>query len=450
MRKNNHLLEGSVLKSILMISIPVIFANILQTVYQLIDTFWVGRLGTEAVAAVSLSFPILFFLISFAMGLAMAGSILIAQYNGKGNKEKVSYIAGQTFTLVVIIAAILSVIGFFSSHYLLSFFTKDALVLQQATSYLKISFIAIVAMFIYNIFQSVLRGVGEVKIPMLIIFSTVVLNFFLDPLFMFGWRFIPAMGVSGVALATLITEFLSAIVGIILLFNGRYGVKIRLKDLKLNMSWAKKLFKLGLPSSIEHSSRSFGMILMTFVVSLLGTLTIAAYGIGMRVLSFIIIPSLGFSIATSALIGNNLGAKKKERAEKIVKTGMKIGFITLTILGVVLFIFATKISAFFVPSEAELISTSSLFIRIMSLTFGFIGIQMVIGGTLKAAGKTKTSMFLAMFHVISLFTLSILLSRVFGLGKIGIWIAYPAANFMSLILALYFYFKKDWLRKEIV
>ncbi len=448
----NHykMLRGSITKSLLVIAIPIIFANILQTVYQLIDTFWVGRLGTEAVAAVSLSFPILFFLTSIAMGLVMAASILVAQYNGKGDKENVSFTVGQSFSLVTIIAIVLSIIGYFSSNYLLSFLTKDVLVLPQATSYLQISFLAIMAIFVYTLFQSSMRGVGEVKIPLIIIFITVVMNFLLDPVLMFGWKFIPAMGVSGVALATLITEYLSAIIGITLLIKGTYGIKLKLKDLKLKLSWVKKLFKLGLPSSLEMGSRSLGMILMTFVAATFGTLTIASFGIGMRIFMFVIIPGVGFSIATSAIVGNNLGAKQYERAEKIVKTGMKVSFLTLAILGVLLFIFAKPISAFFVPNEPLLVLESARFIQIMALTFGFIGMQMVIFGTLKAAGKTTTAMLLALFNTVMLFAISYLLSITTGMQQLGIWVAYPISNVISAGIAYYFYRKKDWLKKELV
>jgi len=284
----------------------------------------------------------------------------------------------------------------------------------------------------------------------MIVLITVVLNFFLDPLFMLGWNFIPAMGVSGVALATFITQYISAMIGIVILVKGNYGVKLRLEDLKPRKAWTKKIFKLGFPSSIEHSSRAFGMVLMTFVVSIFGTLAVAAYGIGTRVLMFVIIPAVGLSISISSLVGNNLGARQYKRAEKIVKTGIKLGFFALILVGVLLFIFARQVTQFFVPNEPELIMMSALFIRIMALSFGFIGIQMTIIGTLKAAGKTTTSMFLAMFHTIALFILSYFLAVVFGLKELGIWSAYPIANFVALILAFYFYRKKDWLKKRIV
>lgn len=446
----NHLLEGSVLKSIVVIAIPIILANTLQTVYQLIDTFWVGRLGETAVAAVSLSFPILFFLTSLAIGFAMAGSIFVAQFNGKGDKEKVSFVVGQTFSIVLLFSLLISFVGYESSEWLLSYLTDDPIVLTQASSYLEISFLAIPGMFLYMIFQSALRGVGEVKFPMFLILGTVILNFFLDPIFMFGWKGIPALGVEGVAWATLITEYLSALIGIIILLWGKFGVQLKLCSLRVKKEWFGKIFRLGFPSSLEHSSRSFGMFLMTFLVSTFGTTIVASYGIGTRILSFLIIPAIGLSIATSTLVGNNLGARQHKRAEEIVKTGLKFGFIFLTLVGVTLFLFARQISSFFVPDEIELVKNATNFIRIMALTFGSIGIQTVVIGTLKAAGQTTSSMFLAMSHTFTLFVFAYLLSSIFKLQEWGIWIAYPCANILTIMLGFYFYWKKEWLRKSLV
>jgi putative MATE family efflux protein len=404
----------------------------------------------EAVAAVSLSFPILFFLTALAMGFATGGGILVAQYNGRGDKRSVARTTGQTFSLVTILAVILSAIGYFSSHALLSLLTNDPLVLGPATDYLQILFLAMPALFISVIFQSTLRGIGEVTFPMIVVLISVVINFFIDPLFMFGWKFIPAMGVSGVAFATLITEGLSGLIAIIVLAVRIFDIDIHARDLLPQKAWFKKIFILGLPSSLEMSSRSFGMVLMTFIVSTLGTFVIAVYGIGTKILSFVIIPAIGFSIATSIMVGNSLGAKRIIRAQHVVRAGIKIGFWILLAFGGLLFVFARHISAFFVPGEPAIIVESATFIRMMALTFGFIGIQMVIIGALKAAGKTTTSMFLALFNTFVLFVLSFLLSKIFALDELGIWIAYPAANTLSLGLAWYFYKKKDWLQKELV
>ncbi|MCF7845737.1 MAG: MATE family efflux transporter [Candidatus Peribacteraceae bacterium] len=442
------LLDGPIVKSILTLAIPIILVNTIQTVYQLIDTFWVGRLGADAVASVSLSFPIIFLLHSLAIGFTMAGSILVAQFNGRGEKRKVALATGQTLTLVVLLACVIAVVGYLLAHWSLSFLTSDPNVLLPAADYLKISFLAMPAMFIFIIFQSTLRGVGEVRLPLLIVITTVVLNFFLDPLFLFGWKFIPPLGVAGVAWATLVTEALSAIIGLAILFSRKFDYGLRLADFRIRKEWFTKILRLGFPSSIEMSSRSLGMVLLTLLVAMFGTLAVASFGIGTRILMFVIIPSLGFAMATTALVGNNLGAKQTDRVVQIVKSGMKIAFGSLTLLGAFIFIFAKPIAAFLVPGETELILNSAEFIRLIAPTFGLVGIQMVILGTLKAAGQTTNAMFVAMFHVMVTFVLGYFLSTNCGLAERGIWIAYPVANLAAAALAFSFYLRKKWLRRE--
>ncbi|MFA6458018.1 MAG: MATE family efflux transporter [Patescibacteria group bacterium] len=450
MEARKRLLEGPIVKSILMISIPIILVNTIQTVYQLIDTFWVGRIGTTAVAAVSLSFPITFLLNSFAMGFAMAGSILVAQFNGRGDRRGVALVTGQTLAFVTLVSLAIGALGYFGAEWALSFLTHDPAVLAPAADYLRISFLAMPAVFIFVIFQSMLRGIGDVRLPLLISIATVVLNFFLDPLFLFGWNFIPPLGVAGVAFATLITESLSAVVGLIFLFSKKYNLGVRLSDFRIQKKWLKKIFLLGFPSSIEMSARSLGMVLVTLIVTGFGTLAIATYGIGTKVLMLIIIPAMGFAMATTTLVGNNLGARQHARAEKIVKSGMKIAFISLTALGILVFIFASNLAAFLVPGEVELIARTTMFIRLMAPTFGLIGVQMVILGTVKAAGQTTTAMLLASFHAFMIFFLSYFLSENCALGEFGIWLAYPLANVSALALAFFVYFQKKWLKSDLV
>lgn len=448
--KRRRLLEGSVFKSLVTISLPIILANLMQSLYQFIDTFWVGRMGAESVAAVFLSFPILFFLNSLAMGFTMAGSILVAQYNGKKDDENVSLTVGQTFSLVMVISVLIAWLGYIFSPWLIGKLTSDVSVYAQAVSYLRISFLAMPGSFLFIIFQSSLRGVGEVVFPVKVVLLTVIVDFLIDPLFMRGWGVIPAMGVTGVALATLVTEYMAGMVGIWILYKGTFHIRLRWNDFKFRFNWIKKIVKLGLPSSLEMSSRSVGMVLMTIIVSSLGTYVVAAYGIGIRILSFIIIPAIGLSISTSALVGNNLGARQFDRADKIVKTAIKLGWGSLTFAGILLFVFAKQSVLFFVPGDLELAASASLFLKSMSLTFGFIGVQMVIGGTLKAAGKTTVSMFLALVNTSVLLFLSLTLSKWMGWREFGIWIAYPAANVGSVLVAWFLYARSNWLNKRLV
>jgi len=448
--KINTLTEGSIIRSLLTLSIPIIFASLLQTAYQLTDTFWVGRLGTAAVAAVSISFPIIFLIISLGSGLAIAGTILVAQYKGKEDKKAVDHITSQTIVMVVNISIVLATIGYFLSPYIIRLMGTDANVYTSAVSYIQISFIGMIFMFTFMVFQSLMRGVGDVKTPVYIVFGTVLLNLILDPVFIFGYGIIPGYGVAGAAMATIGTQGIAAIIGIILLIRGKHEIQLHLTDLKPDFPLIKKMFMIGFPASIEQSARALGMTVMTFLVASFGTLTLAAYGIGIRILSFIIIPTFGLSMATSTLVGQNIGAGKTDRAEKIVKLSSLIGFIGLTIIGAITFLFAKQIVTFFIPGETATIQASSYFIKIMAFTFGFIGIQMSINGAFRGSGSTMISMLLSIISLWVLrFPLAFFLSNYTYLEEIGIWIAFPAANIIAAIITVVWFRKGTWKQKKI-
>ena len=450
MKIKNNLTEGSILKSLVLLSVPIIFANLLQTAYQLTDTFWVGRLGTDAVAAVSISFPIVFLIISLGGGLAIAGTILVAQYKGKGDRKTINHIASQTILMVIFVSIFLATMGYILSPFLIGLMGAEATIFSNAVLYMKISFVGIIFMFIYMVFQSLMRGVGDVKTPMYIVTGTVLLNLILDPLFIFGYSFIPAFGVSGAAIASIGTQGLAAIIGIAILLKGKHKIQLRLGDLRPDWTLIKKMFKLGLPASIEQSNSALGMTVMTFLVATFGTLALAAYGIGSRILMFVIIPALGLSMATSTLVGQNIGAGKINRAEKITKLSALISFIVLTIVGIIIFLFAKQISAMFLPGEIATIQSSALFIKIMALTFGFIGIQMSLNGLFRGSGNTMISMVLSIISLWVLrFPLAYILSRHTALAEIGLWIAFPIVNVLAVIITVIWFTKGTWRQKQI-
>ncbi len=295
-RKKQLLTEGSILKSLFNLALPIIGANILQTVYQLTDTFWVGRLGTKAVAAVSLSFPLLFLVISLAGGLTVAGTILVSQYKGEENQKIIDYIATQSIIIIFIVSLLFAILGYIFSPFLIHLLKVEKDVFLDALKYLRISFLTVVFIFIFMTFQSLMRAIGEVKIPMFIILVSVSINFVLDPLFILGNHFMRGFGVAGAAIATFLTQFLASIISIMLLLKGKYQIKINFKKIRFDKLLIKKMLQIGIPSSIEQSTKALGMVIITFLVAKFGTIALASYGIGSRILSFIIIPSLGLSM----------------------------------------------------------------------------------------------------------------------------------------------------------
>lgn len=212
MKRNRiDLTQGSILKGLLTLALPIIGANLLQTGYQLVDAFWVGQLGANAVAAVSVSFPVNFLLISLSSGFAFAGTILVAQYAGAKNFKMVSHVASQTLTMVVIISIILSTIAYMASPAILRLLGVEEVIFDDANFFQQTIFVGLVFNFSFIMFQSLLRGIGEVRIPLFINAGTLALNFILDPLFIYGWGPIKAYGVTGAAVSTLCSTFFGTI-----------------------------------------------------------------------------------------------------------------------------------------------------------------------------------------------------------------------------------------------
>ena len=442
----NKLTEGSILRALVKLSIPLILTNILQTAYNLTDTFWVGRLGSEAVAAVSLAFPIVFMIISLGSGMAIAGSILVAKRYGAKDAGAVAHISTQTFFSVLSISLVLAFLGYWLSPVLVGMMKVEPAVYNDAVAYLKITFMGLPPLFTYLTFQSLMRSIGNVKLPFYIVLSTVLLNLALDPLFIFGWKdMVSAAGVKGAAIATVGTQILSALIGLYILFRGKQGIKIRLSDYRPDFSVVKELFKLGLPVSIEQVSRALGIFMMVLLVTHFGTMVLASYGIGSRILSFVIIPAFGLGMATSTLVGQNIGAKQYARVKKTLQLSLKIGFGILTVIGLLLFAFAKEVATFFIPDDTATIQESAVFIKSLSISFGFLGILIVLIGAFRGAGKTKISMLLALFSVWLLrFPLAYYLGYQTGMKQFGIWVSYPITNILTAIAGLILLIKHQW------
>jgi len=447
--KEQLLTEGSILKALVKLSIPLILTNILQTAYNLTDTFWVGRLGSVSVAAVSLSFPIVFIIVSLGAGLASAGSILTAKRKGAKDLQAVAHIATQTFFSVSLVSVILSALGYYLSPVLVDIMHVETDVYQEAVSYLQISFLGLVPMFIYVIFQSLMRSVGEVKLPFYIVLATVLLNLILDPLFIFGWKDIfPPQGVKGAAIATVGTQIMAALISLFYMFKGNKGIQIRFSEYKPDFQLIKEMAKLGFPVSIEQVSRALGIFAMVMLVTHFGTLALASYGIGSRILSFIIIPAFGLGMATATLVGQNIGAKAYDRVEKTLKLSLSISFVGLSFFGLIFYVFAAQIAHFFIPDDPATIAESAVFIKSLAVSFGFLGILIVLISAFRGAGKTKISMILALLSVwILRFPLAYYLSYHTDLKEFGIWISYPITNILTAIAGLIILIKQQWFKE---
>ena len=442
-----RLLEGPIIRSLLLLALPIMGGNILQIAYQMIDAFWVGRLGAAAVASISISMPIMFLMISSGMGFAIAGSTLIAQYVGARDARMVNHVAAQTLLSVTIVSCILGTIGFFIAPIVFQLMDVAPDVYANALGFLRIQFIGLPLAFLYFMFQSQMRGIGQVRVPLYIIAGTVTINFILDPILIFDAH----LGVMGAALATLIAQAIAAATGMYFHFRGRFGIKLSWSNFRADLPFIRRSFNLGYPASIEQSARGLGMTVMTFLITSFGTVTTASYGVGTNVLNFVVIPAMGFSMATSTLVGQNIGAGNVHRAERVARLAAGLTFSALTIVGAIAFSAANHIAAFFVPHDKAVIHEASIFIRTVSWSFGFIGVQFALMGVLRASGNMMTAMVISLVSQWCLqFPLAYLLSQHTRLHAHGLWWAFPAANVAIALISGAVFARGDWKRRRLI
>lgn len=437
--------DRNVIEALLKLAIPIVVGNMLQSAYQLIDAFWVGRLGQDAIAAVAVSFPVTFLIIALGSGFAAAGSTLVAQFYGARNRQMVNHVAAQTILLVVVVSVLLGAFGFCISPLILTMMGVAPAVREGALAFLRVSFVGMPFIFGFMMFQALMRGVGEVRWPNYIVLGTVALNFVLDPLFIFGFGGFAGLGVMGAALATLCTQTMAAIAAMVILLRGRAEIQVKLANLRPDFGYIRKAFELGLPASIELSARGLSLMIMSFLIASFGTLTVAAYGVGTSILQVVMIPAMGLSMAIAALVGQNMGAGKPEQAERIARLGALLGFVGLSLVGGLAFVLAPLLAAFFVPNEPQVIAEASGFIRTMSFAWGFMGLQLCMTGVFRASGNMLVAMMLTLVSQwVIQFPLAYVLSKHSGLGAAGLWWAFPVTNIIASLISLSWYARGDW------
>ncbi|GGL70852.1 MATE family efflux transporter [Halocalculus aciditolerans] len=452
-RAKGELTEGSLLKPTLRLAWPLVVVQLLQVAYNLADTLWLGAYSPDAVGALSLAFPVVFLLISIGGGFTAAGSILVAQYTGADRDRDAGVVAGQTLWFVTLLAVVIAVLGHFLAGPALSLLPADpatkARVIPLAIEYMRTYFIGVPFIFGFFIFTSLLRGYGDTRTPMYVMLLTVFLNVVLDPLLIFGWGGFPELGVEGAALATVVSRVVAATVGLAVLFGTTRGPTVGLADLTPDVPVVRNIVRIGTPSAIEQSASSLAMVVLTAMVASFPPAVVAAYGVGNRLSSLVFLPALGLGQATNTVVGQNLGAKKPERAEQAVKITGGIVTATMLAVGVVAALFPHVIVAPFVTADvagaAATLGHAADYLRVMSVMFVFTGLLQVVLGAFRGAGDTRTSMLLSL---LSLWVVRVpatyVLAFALDWGANGLWWAVAVGDILGCLVAALWFTRGTW------
>lgn len=441
--------QGSLSRHLIAFSIPMFLGNLLQAFYNTVDSIWVGRfIGPEALGAVSISFPIIFALISLVMGIAMAMTTLVGQYRGAGNEAMVRRTIGNSLMLMTVVGLFTSAIGVIARVPILRLIETPEAILAPAASYLGIFLAGLIGMFIYNAVGAILRGIGDSRTPLVYLVYATVLNAALDPFFIFGIGPLPAMGVAGAALATVLSQGLSAALGL------RYLARIGLwhwRDITLRFDpkLTRATFRIGLPSGVQQTVVSVGLVAVNSVINRLGTAVVAAFGAASRFDQFAFLPAFSVSMAISAVVAQNLGAGKPARARQAVRaaayltTGITaaVGFLAISQPDLLIVLFTTDPAVLAVGME---------YLRIMGWAYVPFALMFMLSGVLRGAGDTVPSMFIS---IASLWLFRVpfaaLLAFRFGLGSRGVWLAIALSAVLGLALNWAYYLTGRWQRRVV-
>jgi putative MATE family efflux protein len=349
------LLEGPILTSMLMLAGPLLLIGVLNSANTLIGAVCVGHLGGAAVAAVALSFPVTFFCLAIGTSFSVPGSTLIAQYFGARNQAMINKVAAQCMMMAAIVSAGLALIGLVAAPLILDLMGASDDVHHLATAYLHVALCATIFSFPMIMCQAIMRALGDPRLPLYLIVGTILLSLLVVPAFVFGFGPIPAFGVTGAALAQLVTQAIALSVAVTAMLSGRIALHLRKPDFVLDLPLVRRIFLLGVPASAEIALRGLGVMSITVIAAQFGTLAVASYGVVNNMLQLVNVPATALSLSVAILAGQSIGAGNLERARRIGRIGLTFGFSLMTVLALAAFVLAHAFVAFFVPKDGAVI-----------------------------------------------------------------------------------------------
>lgn len=441
------LLNGNIGKAILALAVPVVINSFLQTMYNLTDTYWLGRLGTEELAAINLVTPVQNIIINFGSGITVAGSVLISQYLGAKRDGDARSMANQIFSCALLFSIVCAILCAVTTPGIVTWLGADGLTWQYGKTYLQLVILDMPFLYTVNMYTAINQAQGDTVRPMLLNLTGITLNLILDPLLMIVFN----MGVAGAALATVGAKAFPAVIAFILLQNRSKDVYLDLRRLKFEKEKLKNILVIGLPTAIGGSTMQFGLLLMSRNVLKYGTEAMAAYGIGNKINSLITLPTNSVGSAVATIVGQNVGAKQYERAEKGYKVSMLGSVIFLLAGGLILsrMPISTAIVKIF-SDDADVIGMAADFLSIMAFWCFANGVYNSSIGLFQGSGHTEITMVidatrLWVFRFATLYIGEVWLH----LGVRSVWYSVVVSNGLSALALFVIYKTGYWRRKRI-
>lgn len=427
-------------KLIITMAIPVIFSMLVQAFYNVVDSFYVAKVSEDSLTAVTLAFPIQMIIIASFVGLGTGINSAISRKLGERDEESAVMVAEHGVFIGLILYVMVAVIGLLLNRSFFGIFTDTPEIIDGSIQYIRIVTVVSIGAIMTQAGMNVLRGTGDMIRPMLAQLLGAVMNILLDPIFIFGKYGVPALGIRGAAIATVMAQILSMVFIWTLIFKGGNNVlKLHLKGFRFDLRIVKEILTVGLPSFIMQGLASIMLLGMNLILSVYGDAAITVMGIYFRMQSMVFMPVFGLSIGTLPVVGYNYGARNVERLKKAVHFSATVAFIFMTLCFLVFQFMAPQLVQIFSPSQ-EVLETGTIAFRAISFMFPFVSISIILATSFQGIGKAYYSMMLSIIR-----QLVVLLPTAYILSKYAtldhVWYAFVIAEVVGTVTAILIWFK---------
>jgi len=437
----SHILSGNIDRAIFLLAIPMTLEMIMESLFAIVDIFFVSKIGVNAIAVVGLTESMLTITYSLGWGLAMGTTAMVARRVGEHDNDGASIAAVQSIYLALIISIPIMIAGIFYSENLLRLMGASEGLIAEGSGYTKIALSGNLIVILIFLINGIFRGAGDATLAMRTLMIANGLNIVLDPLFIFGIGPFPELGIEGAALATVIGRSLGIVYQLYHLNKGKGLIKIHKNNWQFKPKIVFRLIKLSSGVTAQFIIASASWIFLMRIMSTFGSIALAGYTVAIRIVIFTLLPAWGFSNAAATMVGQNLGANQPERAEKSV---WRTGYFNILFMGAVMiifFAFGNNIASFF-SGEQEVVNNASECLRIFAMGYLFYAFGMVLVQSFNGAGDTKTPTIMNLFifwmlQIPLAYSLAILLN----VGSTGVYYSIVIAESTFSVVG-YFLFKR--------
>lgn len=433
--KDVDMTQGNILRHLIMFAFPLLVGNIFQQLYNTVDTWVVGNfVSNQAYAAVGTVGPIINMLIGFFMGLSSGAGVVISQYYGAKQFDKVHDTVHTAVLMTLILGVAFTAIGVGMTPLMLDLINMPDNVIPEATAYLTIYFSGILGLMLYNMGSGILRAVGDSQRPFYFLVVCAILNTVLDLVFVLCC----GMGVEGVALATILSQCVSAVLVMWTLLKTDECIKLRLSDLRISFAMLKKIITVGIPAAIQMAITAFSNIFVQSYINYFGDFCMSGWTTYAKVDQLLFLPMQSIALASTTFVGQNLGCNQVDRAKQGVRQSLLLSVGATAILMIPVLLFAPQIVAFF-NNAPEVIHYGSLFLRWLTPFYVLCCFNQIYSGALRGAGNTKAPMIIMLtsfvaFRQLYLFVMSLVCNEVLPIAM-----SYPAGWLLCSALTTVYY-----------